>query len=330
MKRLAITGLLAAAVLLLTPWWGTEPLNWSVLGDYQSQTPAGVIFWQIRIPRTLAAFLAGSALAVAGMAFQAYFRNPLATPYTLGVSSGAAVGAALAIRLGIPALIPLFPSTAVFGFLGAMGCTLLLYGLTRMRGGFSTPVLLLTGVALSFLLSSLLLAIQYTASLHDAYRLLRWMMGGVGMVGYEAVLTMLPFVLIGMIALGLMSEALDLLSVGEQTAMTRGVDVNRLNRILFFIVSLMIGGVVSVCGPIGFVGIMVPHTCRLLFGFRHRVLFPVVALSGGMLLTLCDAVARTVIAPAELPVGVVTALIGGPFFLFLVLTGHASDRPSGR
>lgn len=330
MKRLIITGLLATAVLLLTPWWGAESLHWSVLGDYQSQTPAGVIFWQIRIPRTLAAFLAGSALAVAGMAFQAYFRNPLATPYTLGVSSGAAVGAALAIRLGIPALIPLFPSTAVFGFLGAMGCTLLLYGLTRMRGGFSTPVLLLTGVALSFLLSSLLLAIQYTASLHDAYRLLRWMMGGVGMVGYEAVLTMLPFVLIGMIALGLMSEALDLLSVGEQTAMTRGVDVNRLNRILFFIVSLMIGGVVSVCGPIGFVGIMVPHTCRLLFGFRHRVLFPVVALSGGMLLTLCDAVARTVIAPAELPVGVVTALIGGPFFLFLVLTGHASDRPSGR
>lgn len=330
MRRVGITVMLAAAVLLLTPWWGTESLSWSVLGDYRAQTPAGVIFWQIRIPRTLAAFLAGSALAVAGMAFQAYFRNPLATPYTLGVSSGAAVGAALAIRLGIPALIPLMPTTAVCGFLGAMGCTLLLYSLTRLRGGFSTPVLLLTGVALSFLLSSLLLALQYTASLHDAYRLLRWMMGGVGMVGYDAVLILLPFVLIGMIALSLMSDALDLLSVGEQTAMTRGVDVNRLNRILFFIVSLMIGGVVSVCGPIGFVGIMVPHTCRLLFGYRHRVLFPVVALGGGILLTLCDAVARTVIAPAELPVGVVTALIGGPFFLFLVLTGYASDRPAGR
>ena len=329
MTRAAIIALAALAVVILSPWWGMEPLNWSVLGDIRAHTPAGVIFWQIRIPRTLAAFLAGSALATAGMAFQAYFRNPLATPYTLGVSSGAAVGAALAIRLGIPALVPFLPATALFGFLGAMACTLLLYGLTRLRGGFSTPALLLTGVALSFLLSSVLLALQYTSSLHDAYRLLRWMMGGVGMVGYEAVLTMLPFVVAGVVTIGLMSDTLDLLSVGETTAMTRGVDVDRLNRVLFFVVSLMIGGVVSVCGPIGFVGIMVPHTCRLLFGYRHRVLFPVVALSGGMLLTLCDGVARTIIAPAELPVGVVTALIGGPFFLFLVLTGHASDRPRG-
>ncbi|HPU97083.1 MAG TPA: iron ABC transporter permease [Candidatus Hydrogenedentes bacterium] len=326
MRRILIVTAIAVAVLVITPWWGIEKLAWNDIKDIHGETAAGLIFWHIRIPRTLTAFCAGSVLATAGMAFQAFFRNPLATPYTLGISSGAAVGAAFSIRLGIPALFVVLPSTAVFGFLGAITCTALLYGLIRLRGGFSVPALLLTGVALSFMLSSILLVLQYSSSLHDSYRLLRWMMGGVGMVGYDTLVIMVPAVAIGVGVLGYLSDELDLLSAGELTAMTRGVDVSRINKILFFTVSMMIGVVVSVCGPIGFVGIMVPHTCRLIFGYRHRMLFPLVALGGGILLTLCDTVARTIMAPAELPVGVITALIGGPFFLFLIITGRTADR----
>ncbi len=319
-RRRVILGLVlvAAAVALIAPFIGMERIAPSeVLRPAQgSVEPA--IFWQIRVPRVATAFVAGAVLAVCGMAFQAMFRNPLATPFTLGVSSGASLGAAIYVRLGIYFSVFGIGGASVAAFIGAFAAMTTVYGLTRARGGFSSTTLLLAGVAMSFFFSSLILAIQYTASLHDSFRLIRWMMGGLAMVGYGSLLNMLPFALPGVAILAFMTQELNLIATGEDLAASRGVDVARTKQVLFFAVTLAVGGVVAICGPIGFVGMMAPHMCRLMIGEDHRALFPATLLFGGAFLTVCDAVGRTVAAPAEAPVGVITALIGGPFFLWLL------------
>lgn len=318
-RILFILGLLAFAALVGAPFIGITPVSLGSVLEPSGGSMAAVVFWHIRLPRALTAFLAGSGLALGGMAFQALFRNPLATPFTLGVSGGAAFGAALYMRLGLSFALLGIPGSNWAAFAGAVLVIALVYGLTRARGGFATPTLLLAGVALSFFLSSMILALQYSASLHDSFRLVRWLMGGLGMVGYDAVLNVLPLVVTGAIIILMLTNELNLLSAGEDLAMSRGLDVARTKKWLFFGVSFMVGGIVAVCGPIGFVGMMAPHICRLLVGSDHRKLFPATLLFGGMFLTVCDVVARVVFAPAEIPVGVVTAMIGGPFFLYLLL-----------
>ena len=279
----------------------------------------GEIFWRIRIPRVLAAWLAGAGLAAAGMAFQALFRNSLATPFTLGVASGAALGAALSIRFGIALSIVGISSTPLWAFAGASVSILLVYGITRTRRGMNTATMLLAGVAVSFFFSSLNLFTQYISDFTHTFRIIRWLMGGVQVVGYRSVLEMIPLVLGGLLITLWLTRELDILTTGEEMAAGRGVDVVRTRNLLFFGASLMVGGVVAVCGPIGFVGLMVPHICRLLVGPGHRYLAPASILAGGSFLTLCDTFARTIIAPAEIPVGVITALLGGPFFLALLI-----------
>ncbi len=318
-RVILLIGAAALFCLLGAPFIGIQTSPLSVVLDPFGAGAEAVVFWRIRVPRVLTAFLAGSGLAVSGMAFQALFRNPLATPYTLGVSSGASFGAAVYVRLGLSATVLGLSGTSVAAFLGAVAAILLVYGITRTRGGFSTPTLLLAGVAISFFLSSMILAVQYSANLHDSFRLLRWLMGGLGMVGYDAALNVLPFVGTGVAALALLTNELNLITTGEDLAMSRGMDVRRFKRMLFAAVSLMVGGIVAVCGPIGFIGMMVPHICRLLVGPDHRKLFPATLLFGGAFLTVCDALARTVLAPVEIPVGIITALLGGPFFLWLLL-----------
>lgn len=315
----------AAVVVLGAPFVGMTAISPADILQSASDNAEAVVFWRIRVPRVLAAFLAGSGLAISGMAFQALFRNPLATPFTLGVSGGAAFGAALYMRLGLSFALLGVSGSAMSAFIGAFCVILLVYALTRSRGGFATPTLLLAGVALSFFLSSMILALQYSASLHDSFRLVRWLMGGLGMVGYDAPLNLFPVVVAGAVILFMLRNELNLLTIGEDIAMSRGLDVARVKQLIFFAVSLMVGGIVAVCGPIGFVGMMSPHICRLLVGADHRRLYPATLLFGGAFLTLCDVISRTAFAPAEIPVGVITALIGGPFFLYLLLR-RGSDR----
>jgi iron complex transport system permease protein len=325
MKRrwmLPLLAVLALACLLGAPFVGMSHVPLSAVLDPFGVSAESVVFWRIRVPRAITAFLAGSGLAVCGMAFQALFRNPLATPYTLGVSSGAAFGAAVYVRMGLAFTLLGIPGASIAAFVGALLTILLVYGLTKARGGFSTSTLLLAGVALSFFLSSMLLAVQYSANLHDSFRLVRWLMGGLGMVGYDAPLNVLPFVGTGVVALALLTNELNLINTGEDIAMSRGLNVHRFKQALFVAVSVTVGGVVAVCGPIGFVDMMVPHICRMLVGPDHRRLFPATLLFGGAFLTACDALSRTVIAPVEIPVGIITALLGGPFFLWLLLGGR--------
>jgi iron complex transport system permease protein len=277
------------------------------------------IFWTIRVPRTILAFLAGAGLSLAGMTFQAMFRNPLVTPFTLGVSSGAAFGATLAIRLGWMFTILGVSTVSLAAFAGALASLALVYGLSLSRGTHSTAVLLLAGVAMSFFFWSLIMFVQYMSDFTGSFRILRWLMGGVETVGYGAVLDALPFVISGAGVILCYTRELNMMSLGEDLAVSRGVAVTSVRALLFTASTLMVGGVVAVCGPIGFIGMIVPHICRLLIGTEHRFLAPATFLSGGLFLVACDVLSRLVIAPAELPVGVLTALLGGPFFVWLLL-----------
>ncbi|MBN2024367.1 MAG: iron ABC transporter permease [Pirellulales bacterium] len=322
---------LAVAVLAAAPLVGIIPIPVSVLWDPDADPMAADVLWKLRLPRVAMAFLAGAGLAASGMAFQAMFRNPLATPFTLGVASGASLGSAVSIRLGLAFALVGIPAVTLCSFAGAVLTIALVYGLTRTRRGFSTATMLLAGVAVSFFFSSVILFIQYLSDFTQTHQMLRWVMGGLDrVVTFDNVLTTLPLVAAGALIVLYLSHELNLLLTGEPIAASRGVEVDRTKKILFFAASLMVGAVVSVCGPIGFVGLMVPHIGRLLIGADHRFLAPAVCLLGGTFLTLCDVVGRcalvwcdqltgTALSPGELPVGIITALLGGPFFLWLLL-----------
>jgi iron complex transport system permease protein len=287
------------------------------------------ILSEVRIPRVTLGFLAGAALATAGMAFQALFRNPLATPYTLGVSAGASLGAAIYVHLGITASLAGIPGSAVAALAGAFLAIGLVYAVARATYGFSSSTLLLAGVAISFLFTSVILAIQYIGDVTTSFRIGRWLLGGLEVVGFLPVIHVLPFAAVGIAILLAISRDLDLLVVGEESAASRGVSVTTVKKLIFAAASLMVGGVVATCGPIGFVGLVVPHIGRLVLGARHRTLAPFSVLAGGTFLVACDAVGRTVVAPVEIPVGIITALIGGPFFLAMLVQGHSRRRLRG-
>lgn len=287
------------------------------------------ILREVRLPRVSLGFLAGAALATAGMAFQALFRNPLATPYTLGVSAGASLGAAIYVHLGIMANIAGIPGHAFAALAGALVAIALVYAVARGTAGFSSSTLLLAGVAISFLFTSVILAIQYIGDVTTSFRIGRWLLGGLEVVGFLPVIHVLPFAVVGIAILLAISRDLDLLVVGEESAASRGVSVTTVKKLIFAAASLMVGGVVATCGPIGFVGLVVPHIGRLVLGPKHRTLAPFSVLAGGTFLVACDAVGRTVVAPIEIPVGIITALIGGPFFLAMLVQGHTRQRLRG-
>jgi iron complex transport system permease protein len=304
---------LSLALVLLAPSVG---MKW--ISPFDSGLDQA-IFWQIRLPRVLASFLVGAGLAVCGMVFQAMFRSPLATPFTLGVASGASFGTVLAILLGSLLPFGIWLPPGLFALLGAATTIVLVYGLASVKRQFSIHTLLLAGVAMNFFFASAVAFIQYLSDFTNVFRILHSLMGGLEGIGYDGVLHLLPFVVPGVLLIACLSYELNLIAMGDDIAVTRGVALARTRKLLFFCTSLTVGGIVSLCGPIGFVGMMAPHMCRLLVGGDHRYLIPATLLMGGCLLTLCDTVARTVIAPAEIPVGVITALLGCPFFLWLLI-----------
>jgi iron complex transport system permease protein len=326
-KKTVLISLLLTAVIaiLIAPFAGMKIIPPGVLLSSAADSIDADIFFNIRVPRVLTAALAGAGLAVSGMTFQSMFRNSLATPFTLGVSSGASLGASVYVWSGLSIAFAGIPGISVFSFSGAGLAILFVYGITKMKGGFSTTTMLLAGVAISFFFSSLILLIQYVCDLTHSFRIVRWLMGGLEAVGYDPVINMLPFVVLGCVIVFFQVNGLNLLSMGEEIAISRGVDASKTKKLLFFATSLMVGGVVAVCGPIGFVGMMVPHICRLIIGPDHRYLMPATILFGSAFLVVCDTLARTLFAPVEMPVGIITALLGGPFFIWLLLS-RLSER----
>lgn len=327
-QRLAVAllafGSLAAAALLLAPLVGSTAISLRRAFDPSipfTENSDAQIFFIARLPRTLAGALVGSTLASAGVVFQGLLRNPLATPFTLGVSAGAALGAMLAITLGGSAAawlgVPLAPVASFAGALLSVGVVYMLA--TARRRGLSTEVLLLAGVTMNAFFSALILFVQYFADFAETFRMLRWLMGDLDISSYRPLVTAVPLVGVSFAAFAWLAQPLNLLSLGADAAESRGLDVLRAQRVAFISASLATGAAVSVGGPVGFVGIIVPHLVRLLVGADHRVVLPASALFGAAFLVACDALSRTIMPPIELPVGIITALIGGPFFLWLLL-----------
>jgi len=316
-----VLALLSAAVTALAPFVGgrTIPLS-GITGifDGDALTSTERIFWEIRVPRVLLAFACGATLAVCGMSFQAIFRNPLATPFTLGVSGGAAFGAVLAVKLGLGFSFYGFSAPQLFAFLGALGTIFLVYGIARSTRGFTVTTMLLTGVAISFFFSALIMFVQYVADFAHSFTMVRWMMGSLAVVGYSQLAGMAALAAAGLAILFAKRSDMNLLTTGDELAAGRGVDVDRSRRTVFIAVSLACGAAVAVCGPIGFVGLIIPHIMRLIVGSDHFDLTPACILAGGAFLVVCDTFARIVIFPAEVPIGVVTAMLGGPFFIWLL------------
>lgn len=315
-------GALTVLACLLAPLAGSTHISLARVFDrsipYADNIDAQ-IFFVARLPRVLAAALVGSALALAGVVFQALLRNPLASPDTLGVSAGAALGAMLAITFDSGVTLLGLSAVPLASFAGSVGALLVVYGLSVVRRrGTSTMVLLLGGVTLTALLSAVMGFVQFMADFTQTFRNVRWMMGSLDVAAYAPLVAALVPMAFAWAGIATLPRVLDLISVGAESAATRGVDVARTERVALVSASLATGAAVSLAGPVAFIGIVVPHLVRLVVGADHRLVLPGSALFGATLLIACDVVARTAFAPLELPVGIVTAMIGGPVFLWLL------------
>lgn len=324
-RRLLLLLVVWLIVLTVAPLLGSHELSLGSAFSDRTTTEA-TILWRLRLPRVLLALLVGGVLATAGLSFQTLFRNPLAEPYTLGVASGAALGAVVAIRLtqsggdgaaGLSGLSGL-SAVGVASFLGALAAAAVVAGLAARWKTSDAPTLLLAGIAVSLSCQAMILLLQFFAEPYQTFRMVRWTMGALAVVGFAEVLWLAPWALGGLVALLVLRWELNLLLTGEELAASRGADIGRLRLRVIAIASLLVGAAVAVAGPIGFVGLMVPHALRRWLGHDHGVLLPASFLGGGAFLAACDLGARTLIAPAELPVGILTALLGGPFFLWLI------------
>jgi iron complex transport system permease protein len=314
-RALAILVVVLAASALISLWAGYRRMD---LATLRHDEVARAIFFRLRVPRVVMAALVGATLAVVGAALQALFRNPLADPFTLGVSGGGSLGASIAIALGWGARISGVPLVFLASFAGAATAMVVVFRIARAGSVVLPGALLLAGVVTNLIAAAGVLTVQYVADETRALQILRWIIGSLDAVGFQIIFQMLIFLIPGWIALLAWSRDLHLLALDEDTAASLGVNVRRCELAIYLISSLLVGVTVAVGGSIGFVGLIVPHVARLLFGQDVRIVMPCSLLMGAAFLMLTDAVARTVLGQTELPVGAVTGIVGGPFFLWLL------------
>jgi iron complex transport system permease protein len=316
-----ITGLIAIASLMIGVGFDRSGRHLELLGlDALSDGTFEAKILAVRMPRVLAALLVGGSLAGAGCALQALLRNPLAEPFTLGISSGSSLAAVLAIRIGVESSFG-GAGVGAAALIGAITSLLVIWRLAQVGRQLPPATLILAGVTLSMFCSAASVLIQYTSDFTEVSRMLRWMLGGLDSMQLSTVKYAAAPILIGLFVLVLHGRSLNALAAGPDVAASLGVRVGRTTAVVFLITSLLVGSAIAVAGPIGFVGLIVPHALRAILGPDHRLLIPASVFGGAMLLTVCDTLARTVTAPAPLPTGAVTALLGGPFFV-LILVGQ--------
>ena len=280
-------------------------------------SPTADIVWRVRLPRVVLGALVGAALACSGVLFQALLRNPLADPFVLGVSGGAALGGILALSLAGPLGLG-YAAVPPAAFAGAVGATVLLYAIAGSRARFSPTQLLLTGVVFNAFASAGIVFLASVAGLAEGTGIFLWLIGSLSSVRAEVVGWVAAFLACGVGCALTLARSLNLLALGSESAQQLGVDVERDQRIVLLATSLMVGAAVSAAGLVGFVGLIIPHLLRLVVGPDHRVLVPAAALGGAAFLVLCDTLARSLLGGRELPVGALTALAGGPIFLWLL------------
>jgi iron complex transport system permease protein len=303
--------LMLLAVSALALFGGAE---FYTLGEILGNSDATTIVFSLRLPRILMAVLVGGALAVVGTTYQSLFRNSLASPFSLGVSSGAALGASMALLVGL--------STTTSAILAAVASIALILTVSRRSIARTGDTILLVGIVFSFFCSSILTLVQYLSDYSQLFRMSRWMMGGIPVpeisdlvLGSLLIATLCAWVVRN-------RDALDLMWFGDDVATLKGVNVDRVYRAAFLVTSVVVGWIVAQCGVVGFVGIIVPAGVRLLVGLRHRYVAPLSFLLGALLVVSCDLLGRVVSPPFEVPVGVFTAVVGGPVFMALLLTGR--------
>ncbi len=329
LKKWLITILLLAILLIVTiifcSFQGSADIKLKDLLEIFSNSPGqtwwstkAIILLKVRLPRILLACMVGGALAVSGVVLQALLRNPLADPYILGVSSGSALGAIIAILLGLNITIGAIPSIPLFGFAGGLVTILFVYHISKIHRKISIHTMLLVGVVTGAILAAIIMFITSIADPHKVQGIIFWLMGSLSSQKYPVVAIVSLYVIVGILILLYYARSLNLLVLGEESATQLGLDVERTKKIAFIGASLITGAAVSVSGLIGFVGILIPHLMRMIIGSDHRLLLPAAGLFGGIYLILADTLARTLMAPTEIPVGVITAICGGPFFIYLL------------
>lgn len=319
LSLIIVAGATLLAVALGSTWIPPRTVLQSLLGD---ESVSGVIVREVRLPRVLLAGVVGGALAVAGVVFQALLRNSLADPFVLGVSGGAGLGAVIAVALGGQITVAGLAGMPAFAFVGALVAIVVVYLIARSGGTVNLHTMLLAGVVTNAICSSAIMALTVTLSYDQLQTVIFWLMGHLSTMRIAVVGHLALYVLVGFVILLAVGRDLNQMSLGESQAATLGTSVEWTKRLAFLGGSLITGGAVAASGIIGFVGLIVPHGMRLIVGPDHRLLMPASFLGGAAFLMLADAAARTVIAPTELPVGVITALLGGPAFLVL-LVGRA-------
>lgn len=280
---------------------------------------AETILFQIRLPRVIASALVGGALASAGVLFQGMLRNPMADPYIIGTSAGAAFGATIAMMLPISIAFLSFGLVSIAAFFGALGAVLLVYNLARVGGKTPIVSMLLAGFAISAMLTAVIffmVALSGTPGLLE--NVFSFLMGSISVSGWNQIIIIAPLVVGGIVAARFLASRLNALSLGEEGAAYLGINVEREKLLVLGLGSLLTAAAVSISGLVGFVGLVVPHAVRLVLGADHRLLLPASALSGAAFIVLADLLARTLLAPREIPLGVITAIIGAPFFIYLL------------
>jgi iron complex transport system permease protein len=313
---IAITGL---TILVMLPFLGVVNIDMEALFSLEQST-GSFIFWQLRVPRTLLAFLVGSTLALSGLIFQNLFKNALATPYTLGVSSGAAASTVLAMKMKISIAFLGLNGIYIYGFSGALITILIILAIARFVKSFSIYTLLMSGIALNFFFSSFILLIQYLLDFTETVSVLRWLMGGLTITGYSEIIFFAPLYIFFVVTTFVVKNELILVSGGDQFAYSKGLNVRKFRIFIFIMVSFVVGLVVSIAGPIGFVGLIVPHISRLIFKDDFKAVIYFTIFIGGLLLVVTDFLARILIPPVEIPVGIITSFMGAPFFLFILIS----------
>lgn len=275
------------------------------------------IIWNIRLPRVLLGALVGASLSMAGAAFQGMFKNPMADPYVIGISSGAALGAAIAIILNLSISILNISTVSIFAFIGALIAVILVYNIARTKNKVPVTTLLLAGVGIGQFFTAIMsfLMVLYDK---DMNKIIYWTLGSLAGKGWDPIIkTSLPMIL-SMIIINFFARDLNIMLTGEESAQSLGVDVEKTKIYILILGTLTTSLAVSVSGIIGFVGLIIPHIVRLILGPDHRILLPSSALLGGVFMIFADTIARTIISPVEIPVGIITALFGGPFFIYLL------------
>jgi iron complex transport system permease protein len=303
---------LSQAVELLARSWREGSIEGDTIGT------TGVILFQVRLPRLLLGLLVGACLASVGVVLQALLRNPLADPYVLGVSSGAALGVALAILFGIGTTFLAISVLPLCGFAGGLLSLLVVYRMAASYGRLPIHSLLLAGVILNAIFSALIMFVTSIMEPNRSVGTMTWLMGTLPSPSYVVLTVLALYLMTGLFLLLRQARVLNIMTLGEDSARSLGIETDQVKRRVYVVSALITGAVVSVSGMIGFVGMVVPHAVRLMLGADHRLLLPASALVGGMYLMAADTVARTLLNPTEIPVGIVTALAGGPFFIYLL------------